>query len=343
MSYKNSERPCMIIGEVAQAHDGSLGFAHAFIDAIANAGADAVKFQTHIAAAESTPGEPWRVKFSLQDESRWEYWRRMQFTEEQWMGLRKHAADRGLKFLSSPFSVEAAELLKRVEVDAWKIPSGEVNNTQLMECIAPTRQPVFLSTGMSPFSEIDQAVERIRRHGLPLTVLQCTTSYPCSPADIGLNLLSVFRSRYRCPVGLSDHSGTIFPGLAAVTLGIQVLEVHVTLSREMFGPDVTASVTTAELKQLVEGVRFIEAMKRAPADKDQQAARLQPVRSLFTKSIVAKESLPAGTTLSPDQLALRKPGTGIPADRIDSVIGRRLLRDIEGGELLRETDLAWSH
>src|SRR2546423_11143262 len=111
---------CLIIGEVAQAHDGSLGMAHAFIDAIAKAGVDAVKFQTHIAAAESTPGEPWRVKFSYQDATRFDYWKRMEFTEAQWHGLKQHADERDLKFLSSPFSVEAVELLSRVGVAAWK-------------------------------------------------------------------------------------------------------------------------------------------------------------------------------------------------------------------------------
>src|SRR5215813_7641486 len=112
---------CLIIGEVAQAHDGSLGTAHAFIDAIANAGAHAVKFQTHIAAAESTSAEPWRVKFSRQDETRYDYWKRMEFTEAQWTGLKAHADERGLLFLSSPFSVEAVDLLARVGVAAWKI------------------------------------------------------------------------------------------------------------------------------------------------------------------------------------------------------------------------------
>src|SRR2546427_2927873 len=110
--------PCLIVGEIAQAHDGSLGFAHAFIDAIAAAGADAVKFQTHLAHAESTPAEPWRVRFSAQDDSRYAYWRRMEFTEDQWCGLRAHAIDRGLLFLSSPFSLEAIELLTRVGVAA---------------------------------------------------------------------------------------------------------------------------------------------------------------------------------------------------------------------------------
>src|SRR5918998_4360439 len=116
----------VVVGEVGQAHDGSLGMAHAFVDAIADAGADAVKFQTHIAAAESRTDEPWRVRFSYADETRFDYWRRMEFTEEQWAGLRAHAHERGIGFLSSPFSPEAVELLRRVGTDAWKIASGEV-------------------------------------------------------------------------------------------------------------------------------------------------------------------------------------------------------------------------
>src|SRR5437588_3184068 len=142
-----SGAPCLIVAEVAQAHDGSLGTAHAYIDAAAAAAADAVKFQTHIAAAESTPAEPWRVKFSPQDSSRYQYWQRMQFTREQWAGLKDHAVGRGLEFLSSPFSVEAADLLDRIGVPAWKLASGEFNNLPLLERILATRLPVFVSTG----------------------------------------------------------------------------------------------------------------------------------------------------------------------------------------------------
>src|SRR5437773_750409 len=194
---------CIVIGEVAQAHDGSLGFAHAFIDAIAAVGADAVKFQTHIAAAESTPGEPWRVRFSAQDESRYAYWRRMEFTEEQWRSLRLHATDRGLLFLSSPFSLEAVDLLARVGVSAWKVASGEVANPAMLDRMAETGLPVIVSTGMSQFHEIDAVVARIRAHRLPFAVLQCTSAYPCPPEQLGLNLLGFFRTRYGCPVGLS--------------------------------------------------------------------------------------------------------------------------------------------
>ena len=332
--------PTLVIAEVAQAHDGSLGMAHAFIDAIAHAGADAVKFQTHIAAAESTPAEPWRVQFSCQDKSRYDYWKRMEFSETQWLGLKQHADEKGLQFLSSPFSLEAVDLLARVRVAAWKIASGEITNGPMLERMAATGLPILLSTGMSPLAEIDETVARVKAHSLPLTVLQCTTAYPCPPEKIGLNLLSLFRERYGCKVGLSDHSGTIYPGLAAAALGAEVIEVHVTLSRDAFGPDVPASVTTSELRQLVEGVRFIRTALDNPVDKDSQANELAPVRSLFTKSIAVLVNLPSGAELNEKNVGLRKPGTGLPAERLPELYGRKLRRPVTAGTLLSEDDLA---
>lgn len=331
---------CLLIGEVAQAHDGSLGTAHAFIDAIAAAGADAVKFQTHIAAAESTPGEPWRVRFSPQDATRYEYWRRMEFTEEQWIGLARHAEERGLLFLSSPFSVEAVRLLDRLGMKAWKVASGEVSNPVLFDAILATEKPVLISTGMSPLSEIDEAVRRVQERGVPLAVLQCTTAYPCPPEKIGLNLLPAFRERWGCAVGLSDHSGTIYPGLAAVALGAEVLEVHVTLSREAFGPDVPASLTTGELRQLADGVRFLERALASPVDKDGMAVEMEPLRRMFTKSIVARIDLEEGTVLAEEHLAVKKPGGGLPAARLPELIGRRLRTGVRRDEPLRLEDLA---
>ena len=330
---------CTIIGEVAQAHDGSLGMAHAFIDAIAHAGVDAVKFQTHIAAAESTPSESWRVRFSPQDTTRYGYWKRMEFTEEQWRGLKEHAEEQGLMFLSSPFSIEAVELLKRVGVAGWKIASGEVSNISMLERMAETGLPFLLSTGMSPISEIDEAVAKIRKRDVPLTVLQCTSMYPTPPEEVGLNMILFFRERYKCAVGLSDHSGSIYPGLAAATLGIEVLEVHVTLSREMFGPDVSASVTTEELRQLVEGVRFIERMKATPVEKDEVANELKSMRELFTKSVVARIDLKSGTVLQEEHLTLKKPAKGLPAGRMHELIGRRLKRDVRIDDFLTEDDV----
>jgi N-acetylneuraminate synthase len=331
---------CLIIGEVAQAHDGSLGMAHSYIDAIAEAGADAVKFQTHIAAAESTPSEPWRVRFSTQDATRYDYWKRMEFSENQWRELKTHADQRGLQFLSSPFSVEAVDLLTRVGVAAWKVASGEVSNIPMFERMTATGLPILLSTGMSPLGEIDAAVERVKACGRPVTVLQCTSLYPCPPEKVGLNLIPFFRDRYNCPVGLSDHSGSIYPGLAAATLGIEVLEVHVTFSRRMFGPDVSVSVTTSELTQLVEGIRFIEKMRANPADKDNAAAETAPMRQLFTKSVVASIDLPPGTVLKEEHLAVKKPGTGIPAEQLPAVIGRTLRRPVKADQVLQDVDFA---
>jgi N-acetylneuraminate synthase len=169
--------------------------------------------------------------------------------------------------------------------------------------------------------------------------LQCTSLYPCPPEKIGLNLIPFFRERYDCDVGLSDHSGTIFPGLAAATLGIEYLEVHVTLSREMFGPDVPASITSAALRQLVEGIRFIERMNAHPLEKDALIPHMKALRDLFTKSIVARFDLPAGTVLRKEHLTVKKPGTGIPASRLEQVIGSTLRHYVAADQLLQQSDL----
>ena len=332
-------KAALIIGEVAQAHDGSLGAAHAFIDAIGAAGADAVKFQTHIAAAESTPAEPWRIKFSYQDASRFDYWKRMEFTEEQWHGLKQHAEERKLMFLSSPFSTAAIGLLERVGVAAWKVASGEISNGPMFNRMLATGLPIILSSGMSPWNELDAAVKKVQQATLDLTVLQCSSIYPTPPEKLGLNLLTELRQRYGCKVGLSDHSGNIFAGLAAAALGADVIEVHVTLSREAFGPDVQASLTTAELRQLVEGARFIRKALDHAVDKDRLAAELAPMRNLFTKSIAVLADLPAGAVLTDHNIGLRKPGTGIPADRLPSLYGRKLSRPVPAGTLLSDQDL----
>ncbi|MEM7116545.1 MAG: N-acetylneuraminate synthase family protein [Chloroflexota bacterium] len=334
-----SPNDTLIIAEIAQAHDGSLGMAHAYIDAVAKTGANAIKFQTHIAAAESTPAEPWRVKFSQQDEWRYDYWRRMEFTPEQWHGLKQHADEAGLIFLSSPFSIEAVELLDDLDMAAWKIASGEVTNWPMLERMAATKRPFLLSSGMSDFAEIDGLVNWLRAQELPFALLQCTSAYPCPPEKVGLNVLSLFQERYQCPVGLSDHSGTIFPSLAAATLGATVLEVHVTMSRGMFGPDVVASVTTDELAQLVAGVRFNEQMQANPVDKDAMRQEMEPLRHLFTKSVALRQDLPAGTLLKKEHLTLKKPGTGFPSSFLPQAVGWVLVHDVPANRLLQPEDL----
>ena len=257
----------------------------------------------------------------------------------QWRSLADHARQKGLIFLSTPFSLEAVDLLERLDVAAWKVGSGEVNNLPMLGRMAATGRPVLLSSGMSSWQDLDLAVETVRSAGAALAVMQCTTAYPCPPEKIGLNVLAELAARYGCPVGLSDHSGTIFPSLAAVTLGAKVLEIHVVLSRECFGPDVPASITTAELAQLVAGTRFIERMLAHPLDKQQMADELSDLRTMFGKSLVAARDLPAGHTLGDEDVALKKPGTGIPAARLAEIIGRRLKTAITANTLLRETNL----
>jgi len=331
---------CFVIGEIAQAHDGSLGTAHAYIDAIADAGADAIKFQTHIAAAESTPSEPFRIKFSPQDATRYAYWKRMEFTEPQWQGLADHATQRGLVFLSSPFSLEAVQLLERIGMVAWKIASGEVCNHTLLRAIAATGKPVLFSSGMSHTDELDAAVAILAEYGNEMAIFQCTSAYPCPPEKVGLNMIPLLKERYNCPVGLSDHSGTIWPALAAYTMGARILEIHVTMSRELFGPDVCASVTTGELRQMVDGLRFTQAMLANPVDKDTMAGELTPLRELFTRSVVTRRALSAGTCLTVEDLTIKKPGTGIPEARLNELIGRTLACDLEPDSFLRFEDLS---
>lgn len=330
--------PCLLVAEVAQAHDGQLTLAHEYIDRIAETGADAVKFQTHIADAESTPQEPWRVSFA-KDASRYDYWKRMEFSQAEWTGLSEHAVDAGLIFLSSPFSLEAVDLLECVGVPAWKTGAGEIATLPLLEHMARTGKPVMLSTGMSTGTELDRAVACVRAAGAPVGVYQCTSAYPCPPEKIGLNLIHTFRERYACPVGLSDHSGVIHAGLAAAALGANMIEIHVTLDRGTGLPDEPVSLLPSELKELVRGVRFIELALAHPVDKEHMADELSGLREIFSKSVVAAHALPAGRQLQAGDLALKKPGTGWPAAQIKELIGRTLAWALAKDHLISEDDL----
>jgi N,N'-diacetyllegionaminate synthase len=172
-----------------------LNLAHSFIDSIAASGADAVKFQTHIASAESSAQEQWRVPFSKQDASRYDYWKRMEFTKEQWRGLKEHAESKGLIFLSSPFSTLAVDWLREIGIQAWKIASGEVRNELLLDKILETKMPVLLSSGMSSWDELEQTVAKLKTESVPFLLMQCTSAYPCPPERVGLNLLREKRER----------------------------------------------------------------------------------------------------------------------------------------------------
>jgi N-acetylneuraminate synthase len=333
-----SRRPFMI-AEIALTHDGSLGTAHAFIDAAAQAGADAVKFQTHIATAESTFDEPFRIAFSRQDAKRYDYWCRTAFSAEQWQELASHAKELGVTFLSSPFSVEAVHLLSRLGVALWKVPSGELRSRDLLEAMLETERHILVSTGMSPWQEIDEIVALLRSRAAEFTLMQCTSRYPTPLSEVGLNVLEQMRKRYSCPVGLSDHSGTPFPSLAAMARGASVIEIHVTFDRRMFGPDVPASITFDELAFLARARDAFDEMDVNPVDKDAMANSLASMRQIFGRSLAPSRALCAGTLLVPGMLVSRKPGGGIPMDAMQEVMGWRLTRDVVPERILRWDDL----
>jgi N-acetylneuraminate synthase len=331
--------PAYLVAEVAQAHDGSLGLAHRFIDAAKEAGLDAIKFQTHFADEESTLDEPFRVKFSKQDETRFAYWKRMEFTDEQWAGLSGHAREIGIGFLSSAFSHRAVDLLERLGIPAWKIASGEVASDALLDRMAATGKPILISTGMSPYSEVGAAVARVKKSGAPVAILQCTSRYPTPLEEVGLNVIDELRERFTCPAGLSDHSGSIFPAILAIAKGADLIEAHITLNRRMFGPDVSSSLTIEELALVRQARDAFQAMEMHPADKDAMAASLSDMRQLFQRSVAVTRPLAEGTVLARDMLTAKKPAIGIPSSAIDSLVGRRLKRAVAPDRVLHWEDI----
>ncbi len=326
-----------IICEVGMNHDGSIGNALRLIDAAAECGADAVKFQCHIAEAETTPNAPNPPYFK--SESRYRYFQRTAFTPEQWKELIAYCRTKKIEFLCSPFSEEAVELLEDIGVERYKIPSGEVTNLPLMERIARTRKPVLLSSGMSTWAELDRAVAVFRKTNNPLILLQCTSEYPCPYDRVGLNVMLEMSDRYRVPVGLSDHTLSNYASFAAVTLGAGVIEKHMTFSRRMFGSDAKHSLEPVEFRDLVQGIRAIDVILQSQVNKD-DVDSLQEMKQVFQKSVVATVDIAAGTKITPTMVAVKKPGTGIPAARIQEVVGRTAGRFIQKDTLFLETDLA---
>jgi N-acetylneuraminate synthase len=328
-----------LIAEIGQAHDGSLGILHSYIDALAETGIDAIKFQCHIAEAESSEYEPFRVKFSYEDDTRYDYWKRVEFTLEQWKEIKKHCHDVGLEFISSPFSNMAVDWLEEIGVQNYKIGSGEVSNFLMLEKIAKTGKGMILSSGMSSFSELDDTINFLKPFGNKLSVLQCTTKYPTSAEDIGLNVISELKERYGLSVGLSDHSSTIYPSLAAVSLGAEILEFHVIFDKMMFGPDSKSSLTLDEIKKLVEGVRFIEKSLQKKIDKTDNS-KFKELKSIFEKSLAVNKAMKAGDFLTFDDLEAKKPsGYGISAKDYKNILGKKINKDIKKWGFLKEEDI----
>lgn len=328
-----------IIAEIAQAHEGSLGIAHSYIDALANAGVDAVKFQTHIAEAESSDFEPFRVKFSYEDETRFDYWKRMEFTLDQWQGLKTHCEEKGVEFISSPFSCAAVDLLEKINVKRYKIGSGEMTNFLMLEKIARTKKPIILSSGMSDWNELEQAIDFLKPFGNELSIMQCTTAYPTLPAQWGLNMIKGMKEKFNIPVGFSDHSSTIVSALAATALGASMLEFHAVFDKEMFGPDAKASLTISEIKELVVGVKQITT-SLAHNEHKKDVSVFAELKIMFGKSIAINKNLSKGTILKLEDLESKKPGNkGISAKDYSMVVGKKLNKDVTQWSFIQIEDI----
>ena len=325
---KYNKNRTRIIAEIGNTHEGSLGLAKCFIKTAAECGVDAVKFQTHIFDAESLPDAPNPPYFK--DETRKEYFDRTGFDLNCWKELKKYAEEEcGVEFLSSPFSFEAVELLEAVGVKTYKIASGEVSNLPLLIKIAKTGKQVLLSSGMSSWRELDDAVQILQKNGCDdLILLQCTSEYPCLPENAGLNIMTAMKDRYGLPVGFSDHTiGSAAP-VAAVCLGSCVIEKHFTLSKSMYGPDAKFSATPEEMKILVDNIRSVEKTLRNKVNKDVKVTTLSHMKTIFEKSIVAACDIQVGTIINERHLAYKKPGDGIPAREFQKVIGKKIMISI---------------
>jgi N-acetylneuraminate synthase len=333
--------PCLVIAEAGVNHNGEIELAHRLVDVAADAGADAVKFQTFDPERLVSPlarKAEYQAAATGASESQLEMLRRLVLPREALAPLAAQASDRGLLFLSTPFDEASADILDHLGMAAFKIPSGEVTNHPLVAHIAAKGRPVLMSTGMSTLAEVAEAVEVVREHGdPPLALFHCVTSYPAAPADCNLRAIGVMRATFGVPVGWSDHTEGMSVSLAAVAAGANLLEKHFTLDRGLPGPDHRASLEPAELAGMVKAVREIESalgdgVKRPTVSELANA-------TVVRRSLHASRALPAGHVLKSADLIALRPGTGLPPSLRPRLVGRKLRVDVEPGEMLAERHL----
>jgi N,N'-diacetyllegionaminate synthase len=331
----NNQR-CFIIAEAGVNHDGDVDAAKALIDVAADAGADAVKFQTFSAkrlATAAAPKAAYQLKNTEATESQVAMLQRLELSDDAHRLLQAHAKQRGIVFMSTPFDEVAADFLESLDIPLFKIPSGELTNTPFLAHVAKKGRPLILSTGMATLGEVETAVAVVRSAGCTdLTVLHCTSNYPASIDDVNLRAMQTMGAALGVKVGYSDHTLGIEVSLAAVALGAVVVEKHFTLSKLRAGPDHAASLEPAELAALVRGIRTVE---RALGDgvKAPKAAERE-VAQVARKSVVASRAIAAGAVLVADDLVMRRPGTGLSAQFLPLLVGRVVRRAVDEGELL---------
>ena len=329
--------PCLIAAEAGINHNGDLALAHAIIDAAADAGADAVKFQgyrTEDFVADRSLTYEYVSQGRTVVESQYEMFKRCELAPEAWTELRDHCAERGVLFFSTPTSAETLDELLRLGVPLLKNGSDYLGHLPLIRAMARSGVPTVLSTGMATAQEVDAAVAAFHEAGgTELVLLHCTSSYPTSPDDVHLRGITALARRFDVPVGLSDHTEGTVAAVGAVALGACFLEKHFTPDRGLPGPDHRFSSDPAELTELVRAVRTVERQlgeeRIGPADSELKARRE------YRLSCVAARDLPAGTILGEGDVAFRRPGSGLPPSKLEALVGGRLVEDVSAGAQLR--------
>jgi sialic acid synthase SpsE len=327
-------RPCFVIAEAGINHNGDVTLAAELVDAAARAGADAIKFQTHFPEHEMLRGG---ATAAYVGESLFDLLTRTALSRDAHATLKDLAAKKGILFLSTPFSREAADFLETLGVSAFKTGSGELTNVPLQRHIARKGRPMIVSTGMSTPDEIDATVRALDEEGATYALMHCTSTYPTPFEHVQLGCIAALQSKYGVPVGFSDHTLGTAISLAAVASGANIFEKHFTASRSLPGPDQQGSMEPQELESLVRDIRAVEqslgaAKKIQPGEQD--------VRNMALHSVVSIRDIDAGRRISADDVWPKRPGTGIPAARMGDVLGRVARRAISRDRLISWDDLA---
>lgn len=330
-----------IIAEAGINHNGSLEIAKKLVDMAKDCGADAVKFQT-FKAGESTGIRADKAEYQKENddiqESQFDMLKKLELPFEDFAALKKYCANKGIDFLSTPDGLESLKCLIDLDVSKIKIGSTEVTNLQFLKTIAAAGKPVILSTGMSTLGEVERAVDTLQENGIhDLELMHCTTDYPTMPEDVNLKAMCTLRNAFSLPVGFSDHTLGFEAAVAAVALGAVVIEKHITLSKEMQGPDHKASMEPKDFEKYVYSIRNTEKLlgsgKKQPTQKEK--IMMRQVR----RSILAADDLKAGTILTEELICLKRPGIGIAPEFVPVVSGRVLKRDIKKEEIITWEDI----
>jgi N-acetylneuraminate synthase len=327
--------PPLVIAEVGINHEGDVGKALQLVDAAAAAGAEVVKFQCHITEKEMVPTD--MTPGEISTEKLWDIIKRCELTESEERRVQAYCAEKGVMYLSTPFSREAADRLDAMGVPAFKIGSGECNNLPLLDHIARFGKPVILSTGMNDLESVRRSAA-VFEGRVPYALLHCTSMYPTPYEKVRLGAITDLANAFEgVPVGLSDHSMNIWTCLGAVALGASILEKHFTISRSWPGPDTGISIEPDELKELIDGSR---AVWSARGGTKSVLPEEQPVAEFAYATVVSIARIPAGTPLSRDNIWVKRPGTGpIKADRYESMLGAIAARDIEAERHVTPDDI----